>query len=256
MAFHGVRAATLCALLGATALLATPSARAAAPDPSRVVYEGSLQDASRQPLSGVYPMTFALYRSQRSSRPAWSEDLMVAVDNGQYTVELGSDKPIPKTLKIDGTYLGVAITDGKELYREKLDTTGADAAAATEEPAPAAPATNGAQATAPTAPTTARPGSGTQSQCEVAGFAYECDRAKAAESIGGLSAKELREAVEAVKAGGKSSLGPKPRYSEAAGGPGGQRYELLCPKGYVVTGIQGGAAMFVDSLSIVCSPLE
>lgn len=240
------RAAALL-LLGALALLAAPAAHAAAPDPSRVLYEGALQDASRQPLSGVFPMTFALYRSEKSPRPAWSEDLMVAIDNGRYTVELGSDKPIPKNLKLDGVYLGVAITDGAELYREKLDAT-ATAEAAPPEAAATAP-------TRPAAPAAAHPG-GTQSQCEVAGFAYECDRAKTADAIGGLTAKELREAVDAAKEGAKPTLGGKARYSEAAGGPGGQRYELLCPKGYVVTGIQGGAAMFVDSLSIVCSPLE
>lgn len=237
----GIRTAVLVGwLLGAAA------GPAWAEQPARVAYEGQLEDAKKQPLSGIFPLTFNLYRSEKSTRPAWSEAHFVAVQNGRYAVELGDHKPIPANLPLDRLYLGVALSGGAEILRERLAAPEAVAppAAAPSAVAPAQPAA------APAEP--GRPGG--ESYAEIAGFAYEADRAKSADSIGGLSAKDIRTLVKEGKP--EIVLGTKTRTSNVAGGTGGQPYDLRCPKGYVVTGISGGAAAFVDSVSIICSPLE
>ena len=87
-----------------------------------------------------------------------------------------------------------------------------------------------------------------------AGFAYEADRAHNTDAVGGLTATEILKMVKESKT--EVTIGGRSRNSETAGGTGGQPYTLRCPKGYVVTGITGGAAAFVDSVSIICSPLE
>ena len=59
-----------------------------------------------------------------------------------------------------------------------------------------------------------------------------------------------------VNVTGKVKIGAAKRYSEQVGGTGGNPYTLQCPPGHVVTGIKGGAAAYLDSISLICSPLE
>ncbi len=220
------------------ALIGLGSAALAA-DPATVVYEGKLEDARRRPLSGVYPLTFSLYRTDKSTRAAWSESHYVAVDDGVYSVQLGDQRPIPKGLKLKQAFLGVAVTDGQEILRERLrpDTRPLDEPVAEAAPAPGA-----------------HNDRRSDSYAEIAGFAYEADRAKSADSVGGVTADELKRI--ASRGASKVTIGGNKRYSNSAGGQGGQPYTLKCPKGYVVTGIRGGAAAYVDSLTLICSPLE
>lgn len=225
-------------------LVGTAGASLAAP-PALVAYEGQLLDAHRKPLSGVYPLTFSLYRSEKSTRPAWSEAHFVAVEDGKYAVHLGDTRPIPPTLHLERLYISVGVTGGAELVREKLAV---DAAGAPE----AAPAV--APDVEPAASPDKKVRAAGDSYAEIAGFAYEADRAHAADAVGGITAAELRKMVKESKS--EITIGTRTRNSESAGGTGGQPYTLRCPKGYVVTGIQGGAAAFVDSISIICSPLE
>ena len=42
----------------------------------------------------------------------------------------------------------------------------------------------------------------------------------------------------------------------AAGGDGGTAFSMLCPDGYVVTGLSGGSGLYVDRVSLICSPLR
>ena len=212
--------------------------------PALVAYGGQLQDAHKRPLSGIYPLTFSFYRSEKSTRPAWSESHFVAVEDGKYLVQLGDTRPIPTTLKLDRLYISVAVTGGAELVRERLS---ADEATAEATP-PVTP-----DAIAPTSPDKKVRAQG-DSYAEIAGFAYEADRAHTADVVGGLSATDIRTLVKESKSA--VTVGGRTRNSEVAGGTGGQPFALKCPKGYIVTGIQGNAAAFVDSISIICSPLE
>jgi len=228
-------------MMAAVLLGAAGAAHAA--EPTHVAYEGQLLDSHRKPLSGIYPLTFSLYRSEKSSRPAWSESHYVAVEDGSYVVQLGDTRPIPSTLHLDRLYISVAVTGGSELVREKLATAAEEPRVEAKDPEPGTPAP----------PRDKKPGSG-DSYAEIAGFAYEADRAHNSDAVGGLTATEIRKIIKESKS--NVEVGGRTRNSEPAGGTGGQPYTLRCPKGYVVTGITGGAAAFVDSIAIICSPLE
>ena len=244
---------SLLSLAAVSVVVSSGAAPAAAAEPGpRVVYGGRLQDAQGRPIAGIYPLTFNFYRTEKGGRPTWSESHYVAVDNGVYAVELGGPKPLPKNIALDKVWLGVGVTGGAEIVREKF--------AAADVPAapPSATSPAGGNGIDPAAPPVAGapPSKSTQSYAELAGFAYEAERAKTADAIGGMTAADLKNLAKTTGTPAKPKIGANKRYSEPAGGTGGNAYTLQCPTGYVVTGIKGGAAAYVDSLSLICSPLE
>ncbi len=229
--------------------LATP---AAAADPSsRVVYSGRVEDAQGRPIGGIYPLTFSFYRTAKGGRALWSEAHFVAVDNGVYAVELGRDKAFPRTLDFERAFLGVAITGGKEIVRERF----AGEVSQSPTPTPQTPVVNKPEPTVGAPP---QPAKGTYA--DLAGYAYEAEKAKTAETLGGMSAQDLRnlvkQAVPDSAKGDKVKIGESKRYTDQVGGIGGQPFSLQCPPGYVVTGVRGQAAGYVDQISLICSPLE
>ncbi len=238
------------ALLIAGLQLASPQA-AFANDPTRVVYSGSLQNAKGRPIGGVYPLTFSFYKAEKGGRAVWSESQFVAVDNGVYAVELGRKKPLPKGLDAAQTWLGVSITGGSEILREPLSD-----AAEVVGAAPAKPPSD------PTVGAPPQPAKGTYA--DTAGFAQEAERAKradTADSIGGMTAADLKALVTkttqgAASGGSKAKVGTVLRYTDTAGGGGGQEFTLQCPPGHVATGIRGRGAMMIDQISVICAPLE
>jgi hypothetical protein len=242
----------LAAVAAVAGVMATGvEARSAEGDPGQlVVYEGRLQNAQRRPIAGVFPLTFALYRSARGGRALWSETHFVAVDSGRYAVELGRQRPIPGSHDLDRMYLSVALSGGAEVVRDRLRPEaikpdgGAAAAAAT------AP---GARAAAPAAaPRTA--GRRVVDYAETAGEAYEAHHAKVADKIGSITEKDLEDKLKSVK--GKVTIGTSNRYTASAGGEGGTPFEIKCPKGHVVTGIRGTGGLYIDSFKLICQPLE
>ena len=65
------------------------------------------------------------------------------------------------------------------------------------------------------------------------------------------------ESIECLKnVSGKVRISSSKRYTGSAGGEGGVTYELKCPKGHVVTGVRGGSGIYLDSIQLICSPLE
>ena len=77
---------------------------------------------------------------------------------------------------------------------------------------------------------------------------------KVADKLGSLTEEEF---YERLKGGtGKGKIGSNKRFTAMAGGDGGVPYELKCPKGHVVTGIRGGEGIYLDSIQLICSPLE
>lgn len=218
----------------------------AAPEPadaSALIYEGKLQDGRRKPVGGVFPLSFSLHKRDKGGRALWSETHFVAVDSGRYVVELGSKRPLPPGLALEKMYLGVALTGGDEILREKVDPKAVrkDAAA-------------GAAAQARPTPAGAAAGKKVVDYAETAGLAFEAEHAKVADRIGGLTVEDLEEKLE--KSGSKARVGGSKRYTSSAGGEGGVAYEVNCPKGYVVTGVRGGSGIYLDSIQLICSPLE
>lgn len=228
--------------------LATASASAAGPAPT---YQGRLQNAGGQGLAGIFPLTFNFYRTSKSTTPVWSESHFVAIDDGDYAVELGSVRPIPKSLNLGTAYLGISVTKGPEIVRERFDRN-VKTSAATPTGTTSAAATG--------KPTTAQPAGATltkegETYVDVAGFAYEAEKAKTADAVGDVTAADLEKLLKGG-GGSKVKIGGSKRFSNSAGGQGGQPFTLKCPKGYVVTGLRGGAAAYLDSVQLICSPLE
>ncbi len=241
------------AVLVATSVGVSPDARAKRPRPGaskQVRYEGQLQGPDRKPVGGIYPLTFSFFRSARGGRPLWSESHFVAVDDGRYVVQLGKKRPIRATVNLDRVYIGVALTGGDEIVREPLRPAPEPPPQAAAPPRPAAPSAAAAAAVA----TKTADGRLVVDYAETAGEAYEAHHAKVADKLGSLTADEVEEKLK--RTGGRVTLGKKKHFTASAGGDGGTHYELLCPPGYVVTGVRGGGGIYLDSIKLVCQPLE
>jgi hypothetical protein len=64
--------------------------------PGEMSYQGFITDLAGVPRSGVLPMRFALYADSMAGAPLWSESHAgVAVENGAFSVRLGSLTPVP-----------------------------------------------------------------------------------------------------------------------------------------------------------------
>ena len=210
-----------------------------------VSFNGTLQDENLNVISGVFPMTFSLYKTEGSRRAIWSERVWVAVDSGRYSVNLGSRKPIPARLNLEKMYVGVSLESVGELLREPL-------MAQEENPVVAVPTEGRAPVAVAPTPTPRPSGKGQPDIAERAMHAFEADHATNADKIGNLSVMDLQKMFEPKKV----TTGSRTRETESAGGPGGKLYELECPKGYVVTGVRGGSGKYLDSISLICSPLS
>lgn len=227
----------------------------ASSDVKIIVYDGKLQGADSKAISGIYPLQFELHRRAKGGRAMWKETHFVAVDSGSYTVELGRKTAIAGSIKLDKAYLGVALGGGNELFRERLDI---NAVRNATSPRGKAPATAPRASAGIPAKVTMKGGKSVVDYAEEAGEAYVAGQAKVAERIGSLTAKDIEAAVEKLKKfkGGGGTLGRTKKMTNLVGGPKGVPYTLACPKGHVVTGITGGAGLFIDSLKLICQPLE
>lgn len=246
--------AVLATILAAVAASGAPKGGGGAPEPPKgggegqpgaVAYKGKMVDEAGKPVSGIFPITFKIYSSETSKKPTWSETLWVAVDRGAYTVRLGDRKPLPSGER-SRSYLGVDIRGIGEVVREPLATGRAPAAATGGGTGPAKHA-------------------GGTRYADTAGYAVESDHAKNADRIQNMTFEDLarRLAEEgggprpAAAGGGGVKIGTARRLGARIGGPGGtSEYNETCPKGYVMVGIKGGAGMYLDSVQIVCAPLE
>jgi hypothetical protein len=229
-------------LLAASIPVSTPSAWAENETPM-VIYQGKLQNDGHKPVGGIYPLSFSLHTSFKSGRSVWSEAHFVVVDNGEYTIVLGRKYPMPTDVDLGSTYLSVTITGGSEIVREQLD-------AKSVLDTRVNPIVN----TQPRELSIKEAGGSTVDYAETAGFAYEAGHAKSSDKLGDVTAEQLIEQLRANKP--KVKIGGTKRYTASAGGEGGMQYELKCPSGYVVVGVRGGAALYMDSIQLICSPLQ
>lgn len=248
------RVAKAAAGLGIAIFLASSSVSAAPGDigttatGDRVVaYKGKMVDEAGKPVSGVFPMTFNLYAGLRSRKPVWSESLWVAVDRGVYVLNLGEDKPLPAKLDLTKLVIAVDVRGVGEVAREPF------VAAVSVTPLPAQSSV--------AAPTTGAGAKGSVRYADTAGYAVEADHAKSADRLGNMTLEDVQrrllDEVGAATGGGRSKVGAAKRVGRSVGGPGGtDAFEDACPKGFVMTGIRGMHGNVIDSLQIVCSPIE
>lgn len=218
-----------------------PASEGLAAPGKTVVYEGKLQDANRKPIGGIFPLSFALHRNAKKGRSLWKEEHFVAIDEGVYAVELGSKTPIPSGLDVSRLYLSVSVSGGDEIVRERLSTEAVKRGAQSKD-------------TATKKGRAAGDSKGVVEYAETAGLAYEAEHAKVADRVGDWSQAELEDHLKNVS--GKVRISSSKRYTGSAGGEGGVTYELKCPKGHVVTGVRGGSGIYLDSIQLICSPLE
>jgi len=242
------------AALSLLALVVPAQAAGAKQPPKYLVYSGQLRDESNAALAGVYPLTFALHRDDKSAKRLWFEQQWVAVEDGVYTVELGRERPLPRGFEPASTYVSVSLTGGGELIRERLserNLPGGDGAAElTAEQLPPPTAAPGASLPQHGGP----PAGGTVDYAEKAGLAFEAEHAATADRVGNLSIEQLDARYKRKDSGAR--LGTAQRTTGAVGGDGGRPYRLVCPKGYVAIGIQGAAGKLIDSIEVICAPLE
>lgn len=210
-------------------------------EPVSVLYRGVLQAEDGNSVGGVFPLKFHLYRSDISAEPLWSEEHYVSVVDGRYQVVLGEKSPLPQHLLAGERWLGVELRDEGDVLRDQI--------------------------------TVERPGDDGAANGELT-HADVADRARMAEdamAVGGMSAEEIEEMTDEVlerladhiadpnahdAVAGPTVSNRRRTAGDEAGGTGGSSYEITCPEGHVATGIRGGAGRVVDSITLLCSPLE
>jgi hypothetical protein len=212
-----------------------------------LVYSGQLLDDQGGPMGGVFPLTFSLHKKARGGATMWSEAHYVAVDSGAYVVELGRQRAIPRSIDLGQLYVGVRVTKGPQLVRERFIVEGAAPEVFIRRNSKLSAPRQGAR--------TATSDRTSVDYAEKAGFAFAAEKADDATRLGGLTLEQLKRKLGGGS-GGSISIGEQPWMSQSKGGVGGTSYELLCPEGYVMTGVRGGSGMYVDRVGIICSKLK
>ncbi len=260
-----VRDVAVAALL--SALLVAPGAVAQDEEapPFRVEYSGEVVaegvGEGMTPLSGIFTLTFKLYPERESTDHDWLETHYLSVLEGEYTVVLGSEVALEDGWRNEQRFLGVEYA-GTEIVR--VPVTLVPFVPPTPPPTPATP--DGGLATTPP------PANLTEvtfaQLADRALIAQEAERAQEADSVQGRTWEDIESALDrsaeqlAQHAADPNAHGQRritlgsQTVLEAVGGDGGVRYTRMCPGGYVMVGIRGGAGGFVDSIEPVCAQLE
>ena len=76
------------------ALAPAPAAGVMSPVPSLVNFQGSLTDSQSTPLTGTHNVTFSIYTMETGGAAIWQETQSVNVQNGLFSVLLGSTTPL------------------------------------------------------------------------------------------------------------------------------------------------------------------
>jgi hypothetical protein len=107
---------------------ASPDSAPSAPssEPSSVIsYQGVLNNANGQAVTGIYSMTYRLYNTPDGITPLWTEyQPSVSVVSGLFSVYLGDFTPLTQTIFTrQALYLGVTVsTDSEMTPRTRIAT--------------------------------------------------------------------------------------------------------------------------------------
>lgn len=230
------------------ALACVGSAHAAAqsaPAPGTLPFVGELIDSESTPISGVFSAVFKAYGQAAGGDALWSETGFVAVENGMYSVALGRTTPLPDDFAGRNLFIAVEVA-GNEIARSPVSVE--------LVPAPRSRAEIIAGLDIVYADVAER--------AVVAEEAREADNCS---RIGGLSLDEidrydelLEEIVSVREAVNRVSRPTTGRATtlERIGGSGGLPYNRTCPPNHVVVGFRGTAGDLIDSIELVCAPIE
>ena len=107
----------VCAMLIGVALILSIAPSGNGEVPPIINYQGRLTDAGGTPLTGSYALTFAIFDVSVGGTALWSEaHTAVSVDDGLFSVMLGSSTPLPADLFASpARFLGIKIGLDPEL---------------------------------------------------------------------------------------------------------------------------------------------
>jgi len=104
-------------LLLLLAIFSLPSVHAEVP--KLINFEGKLTEKDGSPISGSKTITFRIYNSATAAIPIWAETREVTIDNGFYSILLGSVEPFDPhdpPMKFDNAYwLAVQVSGEDEM---------------------------------------------------------------------------------------------------------------------------------------------
>lgn len=239
-------------LFSAAIAVLSASATVSAQNAVTALYKGKIVDQDKKPLSGIFNLQFTLLPDGKSNKRLWTERHFVAVEKGVYFVELGAKKKFPAGVDLSSTFISISLVNGGEILREPFVYSEVQALPKEVE-------------VQKTDTKKSHPDQKEHTSekfvpfAETAKYAVEAEYAKNAERLSNLTLAQIEEKLisEGRVGGAKVKIGGAKKYTNRVGGTGGTvEYLELCPKGYVVTGIRGGAGIYVDSIQLICSPLE
>lgn len=227
-------------------IISSVTAPAAAQDLMQHLYRGELTDPDRAPISGTFEMGFALYENASSTTPFWSETRYVSVVEGMYELALGRAEPL--SIDYDGRTLTLAVSLGPtEILRQEITL---------EAHIPPALLADEATIRRQTFADLA----GRSIYADNVGLAQNC-RTLSGTTLGQLDRwRDLDARLDELRREIRSDVGPTtgdatvelPRIGGEAGNP----YEVICPRGYVMVGVSGGAGNLIDGVRPICARLE
>ncbi len=256
MAALSLAAVTLIALIPVSSFADDPSDEASAEerrgaDNVEIIYRGLLQDEDGAPVSGVFPLKFKLYRGSMSADPLWNERHFVSVVDGRYQVSLGKKNALREHLLVGDRWIGIEFGEEGEILRDAITVETPEGTAAGAD----------------------RPSGQRLTHADVAEHAAEAERARVADNalaLDGMTAEEIEALAnlaltrlgehiadpQAHSVAARHRIGSERRVPDGAGGRGGAHFDVRCPEGHVVTGIEGRAGRLIDYVTVACSPLQ
>lgn len=229
-----------------------PSVHAGAQDPAQsrplvVTWTGEFIDPDLRPVSGVFAITLRLFESAAATEAVWSERRYVSVLDGTYQLLLGEYASLPEAFRGRTLSLGVSVDGAGEVTRSDLRIV------------PDAPKPGRAETLAGIEITWA-------DLSERAVMAHEARTAEDCATLDGRTLAQIDRydelLSEIVQARARldelrgAALSNQTVTLERIGGAGGNPYQRSCPPGHVVVGIRGGAGALIDSIELVCAPLQ
>lgn len=89
--------------------------------PLTLTEQGRVLDKAGKPVVGPIRLTFSLYATATGPSPLWTDSFDVTLDDGYYSVQLGSGQPIPTAAWVAPRFLALKVGSDPEMVpREEL----------------------------------------------------------------------------------------------------------------------------------------